>query len=54
MTQLRTATRIARLAPTADALARLRELLETFTEGLDAPPVVEARAVLEDAAPADT
>jgi predicted ATPase/class 3 adenylate cyclase len=54
MTQLRAATRMAQLLETAgrsDAAATLREIFETFTEGFETPPLVEARAVLDDAAP---
>ena len=49
MLQLHAATRLARLAgPAAQraAAARLREIVETFTEGADNPDVLEARAVL--------
>jgi predicted ATPase/class 3 adenylate cyclase len=49
MLQLHAATRLARLAGPAsqpDAAARLREIVEMFTEGADNPDVMEARAVL--------
>jgi predicted ATPase/class 3 adenylate cyclase len=48
MLELRAATRLASLAGPAqlDATARLREIVETFTEGADNPDVLEARAVL--------
>ncbi|MDQ4030514.1 MAG: hypothetical protein M3168_05675, partial [Actinomycetota bacterium] len=53
MIQLRAATRLARLAETTgrgDATAMLLEVFETFTEGFDTPQLLEARAVLNDAA----
>ncbi|MDQ4082450.1 MAG: NB-ARC domain-containing protein [Actinomycetota bacterium] len=53
MTQLKAATRLARLAHTAggrDATGMLREVVEAFTEGFDTPQLLEARAVLNDAA----
>jgi hypothetical protein len=52
MLQLRAATRLARLSGMTsqrDATALLREIVETFTEGLDNPDVLEARAVLDEA-----
>jgi len=52
MLQLRAATRLARLTgmtSQGDATARLREIVETFTEGADNPDVLEARAVLDEA-----
>lgn len=53
MTQLRAATGLARLAATAgrpEAAATVREIFETFTEGFDTPQLLEARALLDDAA----
>jgi predicted ATPase len=53
MTQLRAATRLARLAETTgrrDATALLREVFETFSEGFDTPELLEAQAVLNEAA----
>ncbi|HEY6608124.1 MAG TPA: adenylate/guanylate cyclase domain-containing protein [Candidatus Limnocylindria bacterium] len=54
--QLRAATRLARLADAAhqpDATARLREILDTFTEGFATPDVMEARALLDAASAQD-
>jgi tetratricopeptide (TPR) repeat protein len=54
MLQLRAATRLARLAGTAsrkDATARLREIVETFTEGADNPDILQARTVLAGTGP---
>jgi hypothetical protein len=55
MIQLRAATRLARLAAAADrpgAVAVLREVFDTFTEGFDTPDLVEARATMAEAATA--
>lgn len=54
MLELHAATRLARLAgPSSrpDAAARLREIVETFTEGADNPDVLEARAALDEESP---
>ena len=51
MLELRAATRLARLAGPAsgqDARARLRKIVESFTEGADNPDVLEAHAVLHE------
>ena len=51
MLQLHAATRLARLAAPASrqqATIRLREIIDTFTEGADNPDVLEARAVLTE------
>jgi hypothetical protein len=45
MTQLRAATRLARLQP--EQTASLRDVYETFTEGFETPDLVDARAALE-------
>ncbi len=53
MTQLRAATPLARLAPTPGerpAIEMLREVFDRFTEGFDTPDLVDARALLEEAA----
>lgn len=50
MLQLRAATRLAQLAGTdsrTEAIAMVRRIVETFTEGADNPDVLEARALLE-------
>jgi predicted ATPase/class 3 adenylate cyclase len=50
--QLQAATRLARLGGTAGERGDgdvLREIYETFAEGLDTPDLAEARAVLEEA-----
>jgi predicted ATPase len=48
MSELRAATRLARLAPGRDdATARVRAVYDTFTEGFDTPDLIEARAVLD-------
>jgi hypothetical protein len=52
MIQLRAATRLARLEGSTsewDATAKLREIVETLTEGTDNPDVLAARAVLDEA-----
>jgi predicted ATPase/class 3 adenylate cyclase len=52
MLQLRAATRLARIAgPDSrhDAVAQLREIVDTFTEGADNVDLLEARAVLNEA-----
>jgi len=49
MTQLRAATSLARLTGSSEAAARLQDVLETFTEGFDTPPLLEARAALDAA-----
>ena len=48
MPQLRAATRLARLRRRSDATDVLRGVYESFTEGLDSPDLVEARAVLAE------
>ncbi|MEP6681387.1 MAG: adenylate/guanylate cyclase domain-containing protein, partial [Chloroflexota bacterium] len=53
MTQLRAATPLARLAPTPGerpAIEMLREVFDRFTEGFDTPDLVDARALLDEAA----
>lgn len=53
MAQLRAATSLARLAETAGrpaAAARLREVVETFSEGFETPQLLEARALLDEVA----
>jgi hypothetical protein len=45
--QLQAATRLTRLRPAGTGI--LRDVYETFTEGLDAAPLVEARAALDEA-----
>jgi predicted Zn-dependent protease len=53
MLQLRAATRLARLmgrVSPAEGTAMLQEIVETFIEGADNPDVLEARAVLDEAA----
>jgi hypothetical protein len=49
VSQLRAATRLARMGTGADALDVLRGVYETFTEGFDTPDLVAARAVLAGA-----
>jgi predicted ATPase/class 3 adenylate cyclase len=52
MLQLRAATRLARVAGPASrrgAVAQLRDIVETFTEGADNVDVLDARAVLDGA-----
>jgi predicted ATPase/class 3 adenylate cyclase len=53
MLQLLAATRLARLAGPAsrEEAGRLREIVETFTEGAGNPDLLDARAVLDQAAP---
>ena len=51
MSQLRAATRLARLGANPrgrDARGMLRETLDWFTEGFDAPDLVDARAALDE------
>lgn len=52
MTQLRAATRLTRLwratGRRPDGTDLLRDIYETFTEGFDAPDLMEARAVLDE------
>ena len=45
MLELRAATRLAGPASGQDARARLRKIVESFTEGADNPDVLEARGV---------
>ena len=52
MLQLRTATRLARLAATdyrQAAMERLREIVDTFTEGAGNPDVMAARTLIDEA-----
>ena len=49
MPQLRAATRLVRLrGQDADSIESLRAVYDSFTEGLDSPDLVEARAVLAE------
>ncbi|HEX2112147.1 MAG TPA: AAA family ATPase [Gaiellaceae bacterium] len=53
MTQLRAATRLARIAEATgrdDASRAVAEILETFTEDFEIPELVDARALVNDAA----
>jgi hypothetical protein len=52
MIELQAATRLARLAGAAEAreaIARLQEVYDSFTEGFDTPDLIEARAILDRA-----
>jgi predicted ATPase/class 3 adenylate cyclase len=50
MPQLRAATRLARLESGPTRIEDLRRVLATFSEGLDEPDLVDARAAIEESA----